>query len=77
MVPFHVACIRNIKFTDDGDYIKSRFNFVSPNIATNLNIQYPEIDGNIIYLTSIQMRGSKELKQICSRIEAKMKNYKI
>lgn len=39
MVPFHVACIRNIKHTEDGIYTKVRFNFVSPNIATHLNIK--------------------------------------
>lgn len=28
-------------------------------------------------MSSIQMRGGRELKQICNRIEAKMKNYKL
>jgi len=77
MVPFHVATLKNVKTYDEGNYTFIRFNFITPNQNFIVsNITFPEINGQIIYVQSLVLRGNKELQGISRKIDNKLKEYK-
>lgn len=81
LVPFHIACIKNVTKHQENKFMTIRFNFQTPSISTG-NLVFPmssSFGSNPIYIKELTFRSTNMagITSITKQIKEMQKNFKL